>query len=30
MNNDKYLSVSAVTRYLKSKFDNDDNLKNIF
>ncbi len=28
--NDKYLSVSAVTRYLKAKFDNDDNLKMVF
>ena len=28
--NDKYLSVTAITRYLKSKFDNDDNLKKVF
>lgn len=26
----KYLTVSAVTKYLKYKFDTDDNLKNIF
>ena len=30
MNNDKYLSVTALTRYLKYKFDNDNNLKNVF
>ena len=28
--NNKYLSVSAVTRYLKAKFDNDENLKIVF
>ena len=28
--NDKYLSVSAITRYLKAKFDNDDNLRVVF
>ena len=28
--NDKYLSVGAITRYLKSKFDNDDNLKKVY
>ncbi len=26
----KYLTVSAITRYLKAKFDLDENLKNIF
>ena len=26
----KYLSVSAITRYLKAKFDNDDNLRIVF
>ena len=26
----KYLSVSALTRYLKYKFDNDENLKTVF
>lgn len=30
MNNDKYLSISALTRYLKYKFDSDDNLRQIF
>ena len=30
MNNSKYLSVSAITRYLKAKFDNDDNLRVVF
>lgn len=30
MNNDKYLSISALTRYLKYKFDFDDNLRQIF
>lgn len=28
--NSKYLSVSAITRYLKAKFDNDDNLRVVF
>lgn len=28
--NSKYLSVSAITRYLKAKFDNDDNLRLVF
>lgn len=28
--NNKYLSVSAITRYLKAKFDNDDNLRLVF
>ena len=28
--NNKYLSVSAITRYLKVKFDNDDNLRVVF
>ncbi len=27
---EKYLTVSAVTRYLKAKFDLDDNLKSVF
>ncbi len=26
----KYLSVSAITKYLKAKFDNDDNLRVVF
>ncbi|MCI9585851.1 MAG: exodeoxyribonuclease VII large subunit [Bacilli bacterium] len=26
----KYLSISAITRYLKAKFDLDDNLKSVF
>jgi len=26
----KYLTVSAITRYLKAKFDIDENLKNVF
>ena len=30
MNNDKYLSVSALTAYLKQKFDTDSHLKTIF
>ncbi|HPF83100.1 MAG TPA: exodeoxyribonuclease VII large subunit [Bacilli bacterium] len=30
MNNDKYLSVSALTGYLKYKFDSDENLKTVF
>lgn len=29
MNNDKYLTVGALTKYLKFKFDSDENLKNI-
>lgn len=29
-NNDKYLSVSALTRYLKYKFDSDEHLKCVF
>ena len=28
--NDKYLTVGAITRYLKSKFDADENLKSVF
>lgn len=28
--NNKYLTVSAITRYLKAKFDNDDNLRLVF
>ena len=28
--NDKYLTVTALTRYLKYKLDSDENLKNIF
>lgn len=27
---DKYLTVSAITRYLKAKFDTDENLKTVF
>ena len=27
---DKYLTVSAITRYLKNKFDTDENLRNIY
>ncbi len=30
MNNDKYLTVTALTRYLKYKFDNDEHLKNVY
>lgn len=30
MKTEKYLTVTAVTRYLKAKFDQDDNLKLIF
>ena len=30
MNNDKYLSVSALTGYLKYKFDSDEHLKCVF
>ena len=28
--NDKYLTVTALTRYLKYKFDEDENLRNVF
>lgn len=28
--NDKYLSISAITRYLKSRFDSDGNLQRVF
>jgi len=28
--NSKYLTVSAINRYLKAKFDNDDNLRVVF
>ena len=28
--NDKYLTVSAITRYLKAKFDTDENLQVVF
>ena len=27
---DKYLTVGAITRYLKAKLDTDDNLKSVF
>lgn len=30
MQNDKYLSVTALTKYLKFKFDSDDNLRMVF
>lgn len=30
MNNDKYLTITAVTRYLKYKLDSDEHLKNVF
>lgn len=30
MNNDKYLSVTALSRYLKFKFDNDEHLKCVY
>ena len=30
MNNDKYLSIGALTRYLKAKFDSDVNLRTVF
>ena len=30
MENDKYLTVSALTNYLKYKFDTDENLKVVF
>ena len=28
--NDKYLSISAITRYLKSRFDQDENLQRVY
>ena len=28
--NDKYLTVSSITRYLKARFDSDDNLRTVF
>jgi len=28
--NDKYLSVTAINKYLKAKLDNDDNLRNVY
>ena len=28
--NEKYITISAMTRYLKSKFDLDENLKSVF
>lgn len=28
--NDKYLSISAINRYLKAKFDSDSNLKQVY
>ena len=30
MNNDKYLTITAITRYLKYKLDSDEHLKNVF
>ncbi|MDD2435114.1 MAG: exodeoxyribonuclease VII large subunit [Bacilli bacterium] len=30
MNNNKYLTVSAITQYLKSKFDSDEHLRTVF
>ncbi len=30
MNDDKYLSVGALTKYLKYKFDTDEHLRNVF
>ena len=30
MNEDKYLSIGALTRYLKAKFDGDANLRTVF
>lgn len=30
MNDSKYLSVTAINKYLKYKFDNDNNLTNVF
>ena len=29
MNNDKYLTITAITRYLKYKLDSDEHLKNV-
>ena len=28
--NSKYLTVTAITRYLKAKFDSDENLREVF
>ena len=28
--NDKYLTISAITRYLKNKFDTDVNLRTVY
>jgi exodeoxyribonuclease VII large subunit len=28
--NSKYLSITAITRYLKYKFENDDHLQNVY
>ena len=28
--NDKYLTISAITRYLKAKLDLDENLQTVF
>lgn len=30
MNSEKYLTITALTKYLKYKFDSDDNLKQVF
>ena len=30
MNSEKYLTITALTKYLKYKFDTDDNLKQVF
>ena len=30
MNNQKYLTITALTKYLKFKFDTDDNLKTVY
>ena len=30
MNNSKYLEISALTRYIKYKFDNDEHLKRVY
>ena len=30
MNDDKYLSISAITRYLKYKFENDEHLQTVY
>ena len=30
MNNDKYLTITAITRYLKAKIDTDSNLRTVF